>query len=438
VSTALGIAAVTAVIRNLLDNGLIDDQVTSAVGNVAVTALAPDLIPLDKNGASQLNLFLYQVTPNPGWRNVGLPSRDASGERLTNPPLALDLHYLLTAYASKDLHAEILLGYGMQLLHETPVLARPAIRRTLRVPGLVSDPGAQLPPELERIGACGLAEQVEAIKITPATMGTEELSKLWAAFQSRYRPSAAYLATVVLIEAERPTRSPLPVRVPKLYVVPFQEPVIEQVLHQDVPGGPSEARPPMLARHRLVLRGRRLKEDRVRVRIGPRTVEPDPADVSAEQVVVASLAGLPAGVHSVQVIHDRLMGEPPAPHPGVSSNLVAFVLHPEIVAPVVSIGPGLLRVTVDPPVEPMQRVELVLNERSLVLSPPVNRPLRSYSFVVPPRPLGSPSGPVSEIEVPVPGVVTGTYLVRVRVDGAESPLETDTAGAYASPTVTIP
>ena len=77
----------------------------------------------------QLNLFLYQVTPNQGWRNVGpAVRRRRRASRLTNPPLALDLHYLLTAYGAADFEAEILLGYGMQVLHEHPVLDRQAIR----------------------------------------------------------------------------------------------------------------------------------------------------------------------------------------------------------------------------------------------------------------------------------------------------------------------
>ena len=51
--------------------------------------------------------------------------------RLANAPLALDLHYLLSVYSGGDLHAEILLGYAMQLLHEMPVLTRDAIRTAL-------------------------------------------------------------------------------------------------------------------------------------------------------------------------------------------------------------------------------------------------------------------------------------------------------------------
>jgi hypothetical protein len=438
-STALAIASVTAVLKNLLDNGMIDDQVTVSVGSVAVSALAPDLIALDANAGSRLNLFLYHVTPNQGWRNTSLPTRNTDGDRVANPPLALDLHYLLTAYAARDLHAEILLGHGMQVLHETPVLSRPAIRRALGAPDLVKDPDDSLPPELEALGASGLAEQVEAIKITPQMMGTEEVSRLWSAFQSRYRPSAPYVASVVLIEAQHSTRAPLPVRARKLYVAPFSEPIIEGVLGEDDGSPPLQSGPPILARHRLVLQGRQLKGERTLVRVSGLVVEPDSRAVSDTQIVAPLPSGLKAGVQSVQVVHQRLMGDPETPHTGVSSNLAVFVLHPEIVAPVTLPSPSVVRLTVDPPVEPAQRVVMFLNERLQPTSPPAEPPPepRAYSFTLPARPPVSPAGPTSQIDVSTAGVAPGTYLVRVQVDGAESPLGVDPHGAYSSPTVTL-
>src|ERR1043166_2427512 len=103
-SNALAIAGVSAVLKDLLNNGLIDHDIGSLVNApVTVTAMPPDRIKADDLGErAQLNLFLYQITPNMGWNNVGLPSRDSQGVRLTNRPLALDLHYLLTAYGKKD------------------------------------------------------------------------------------------------------------------------------------------------------------------------------------------------------------------------------------------------------------------------------------------------------------------------------------------------
>ncbi|MDH4234862.1 MAG: DUF4255 domain-containing protein, partial [Gallionella sp.] len=209
-SSPLAIAAVTAVLRDLLNNGLIDHDITGSLGsNVDVTAVPPDTIAIDTStGRSQLNLFMHQVTPNAGWRNEGLPSRDGRGTRLSNPPLALDLHYLLTAYGSAELHSEILLGYAMHLLHETPVLDRQAIRTALSG-GTV--PGSILPPAYQALSAADLADQVEQIRITPMTMSTEEMSKLWSALQAHYRPTAAYHVSVVLIEAQRAKRSALPV-----------------------------------------------------------------------------------------------------------------------------------------------------------------------------------------------------------------------------------
>jgi hypothetical protein len=131
-SNALAIAGVTAVIKDLLDSGMIDQAITDTLGaGVIVTSMAPDTVSLDNTDSPQLNLFLHQVTPNVAWRNAALPSRDAAGNRISNPPLALDLHYLLTAYGRAELQAEVLLGYALQLLHETPVLPRDAIRRAL-------------------------------------------------------------------------------------------------------------------------------------------------------------------------------------------------------------------------------------------------------------------------------------------------------------------
>ena len=209
-SSPLAIASVTAVLRDLLNNGFIDHNIVGSVGsNVTITAVPPDTIPLDStNATTQLNLFLYQVTPNLGWRNVDLPSRDARGDRRTNPPLALDLHYLLTAYGAEELHTEILLGYAMYLMHERPTLDRQAIRAALA--GSTVD-GSILPPSYQALSAADLADQVEQIKITPANMNSEEMSKLWSAMQAKYRPTAAYAVSVVLIEAEKPTRSSLPV-----------------------------------------------------------------------------------------------------------------------------------------------------------------------------------------------------------------------------------
>ena len=70
----------------------------------------------------------------------------------SNPPLGIDLHYLVTAYGTDQLHSEILLGAGMQMLHETPFLTRDAVRDSL----------AALPAPLQSLSGSALAEQVGA------------------------------------------------------------------------------------------------------------------------------------------------------------------------------------------------------------------------------------------------------------------------------------
>jgi len=88
------------------------------------------------------------------------------------------------------------------------VLTRDAIRTALNPS---PDVGTTLPPALRALVDSGLEDQVELIKLSPQYFSTEEMSKLWTAMQSHFRPTAAYTASVVLIEARQPARSPLPV-----------------------------------------------------------------------------------------------------------------------------------------------------------------------------------------------------------------------------------
>lgn len=440
-STALAIASVTQVLKDLLNNGLIDHDVTGAIGgNVTVTALPPDRIDTTAaNEPSQLNLFMYQATPNAGWRNEDFPAFNGRGDRVSNPPLALDLHYLLTAYGASELHTDILLGYGMQLLHETPVLAREAIRRALAPPTAVS--GAGLPASLQALSTSELAEQVEQIKITPETMGPEEISKLWAAFQTKYRPTAAYRATVVLIQSHQSTKSALPVRDRKIYVVPFHQPVIDQIKSQAAPGDPIVENQKILPEYRLVLVGGQLKGENVKAQVDGTEVPPATVDVSDTQIIFPLPPTLPAGIHGVQIVHQLKMGSPEELHAGVASNVAAFVLHPRLetiaISNVQGTGTALrsadIALKVKPAIGETQRVTLFLNEITTGAPPP-----HSYSFPLPASALLNPPGPKDTITIAVSGVAAGTYLVRLQVDGAESPLAADAAGQYNAPQVVVP
>jgi hypothetical protein len=438
-SSALAIASVTYVLKDLLNNGLIDHDVSGATGgNIQVSALPPP-DPNTITSGDQLNLYMYRVTFNQGWRNVALPSRDGEGERVSNPPLSLNLHYLLTSYGINELHTEILLGYGMQFLHERPVLDRKSIQRSLADANVES--GSGLPEKYRALSSSELAEQIEQIKITPENLSTEEISKLWTAFGAKYRPTAAYQVSVVLIESKKSTKTALRVKQSNIYVNPIHQPVIEKIKSQKFAGEPIDEDQPVLAGYILVICGRQLKSDDVVVKIGGKEVIPVKDNITDTQISISLPTGLQAGVQSVQVIHHKMMGTPPVLHQGVESNVAAFVLSPSVDPPSVTFipatasEPAKISLSVNPPVKDTQRVILLLNEYHLG---PVTTPSLSYSFQSPVLPPAEPPGFKTIIEIPIHDVKAGTYLVRIQADGAESQLYPDNEGPYTSPTVTIP
>jgi uncharacterized protein DUF4255 len=230
VSTALAIAGVTQVLRDLLNDELVNSNVAGDLGqSVTVTTLPPDrVVPENGTEASQLNVFLRHVTPNSGWRNEEMPSRDGAGRtRLSNPPLALNLHYVISAYGAEPLHAEILLGYAMQLLHENPAIPRDVVRASINAN---ADPDQVLPEALRSLAHSGLADQVEQLRITPEYLSTEDMSKFWTATLAHYRPCAAYQVSVVLIQKENPRPVPLPVLIRNVGARPNLRPRVPAII----------------------------------------------------------------------------------------------------------------------------------------------------------------------------------------------------------------
>ncbi|MBA5872968.1 MAG: DUF4255 domain-containing protein [Nitrospira sp. CR1.2] len=413
-STALAIAGVTAVLRDLLNDGLINHNVSGLLGStVTVSALPPDrVVPVNGTESTQLNLFFHQVTFNTGWRNHALPSRDGSGmQRLSNPPLALDLHYLLSAYSAEELGSEILLGYAMQLLHEVPVLDRQAITTALTPSPSVD---TTLPPALRALAECGLADQVEQIKLVPDPLSSEEMSKLWTAVQSHYRPSAAYVATVVLIESTKPTRSTLPVlsRGPLDPVTKRDRGVVVQadllppfptIQTVAVAGG----QPAATVGATVELSGHHLDGTNPTILLSNSRFainQAVPAGGGGSSIAASfTVPVVPAGLYqlAMQVIR------PSESDPRIS-NAVALVIGPEITTAmpmaVVRDGTGVATIvlSVQPQIQPGQSVSLLLGTRE-----------------VPVAPIAVATG---TLNVQVPDAPTGEFLLRIRVDGIDSPI----------------
>lgn len=200
-SSALAIASVTAVLKNLLGNALIQQSAAGSLGDVTITALPPDRILTGAEERTQLNLHLYRLTPNSGWRRPDVLQK----ERQDTLPLALDLHYLLTAFGERDFQAEVLLGYTIECLQETPVLTGETIRSALA--SISSSNGSSAAPAA--LSASTLIAQLEQIKISPEFLSMEEMSKLWSSLQTRARLSVTYQVSVILIENRRASMAAL-------------------------------------------------------------------------------------------------------------------------------------------------------------------------------------------------------------------------------------
>jgi len=405
-SNFLAIATVTAALSQVLRDGIQSD-----VAGADVTTLDPSAsggaVP-----ATRLNLFLYQVTPNAAFRNADLPTRRSDGQLVQRPQVALDLHYLLTFYGDEvQLEPQRLLGSAVRTLHERPLLTRQKIQQTIVQPLFNAF-----------LGNSNLADGVELVKFTPTSLSLEELSKLWSVFfQIPYRLSVAYQGTVVLIESEEVPQIALPVLERNVYVMPFRQPVIEQVTSQ---AGASQ---PIIAGSTLLILGQRLRGNVTRVRIGGEEVTPPGVSDTQISLPLSSpplpAAALRAGVQGVQVVHKMLMGTPETEHRGVESNVEAFVLHPTITS--VSAINTQVTVQVSPIVGERQRVVLLLNENTTAAP-------AAYTFVDEPRPAGT-----SSIEIAISGVKPAEYFVRLQIDGAESPLDLDPASPTFGPTLTI-
>jgi Pvc16 N-terminal domain len=388
VSSALAVAGVTAVLRELLDAWLQDEDVSGALGgaSASVTAVAPDTVELNgANAVPRLNLFLHQVSQNPGWRNVDLPSRDARGRRKQAPPLALDLHYLLTAYGPQAFQAEVLLGYGMQLLHEMPVLDRQSI-----VDGL--------PAELS---GSHLARQVEQIKVTHEPMTTEEISRLWSALQAKYRPTAAYQVSVVLIESDTGRTATLPVLTRGIAAQTDLAPALPAI---------TAVRPPAAELGEVVaIEGHRLDggdrvvllENRVLglAREIPALAGDEPGE--ARFTLPNQPAALAVGTHALRLRLTR----PGEPGPRETNQLPLTIVPRITTALPLTVardaqGTAVVELNLRPQVRPHQRASLIV-----------------AGLEVPAEPHPSATG---SLTFTIPDAPAGSHLVRVRVDGVDS------------------
>lgn len=418
-TTSLGIAAATAVLRRLLANAIPLSDLGGVIGDIDVSVMPPDLVSPPENGKGRLNLFLYQMLPNPGWRNAGQPSHDATGRRVSNPPLALDLHYMLSAYGTDDVHAQILLGYSALLLHQTRGLSRETIRDTFRPPG-----GGPQPPLDRLLSTSGLDAQEEILKLSLLPLSIDDISRLWAVLGEKYRPSIAFSATVLLMRGSDSARTGLPVTRSRLTVTTSIHPSIDRI------------DPPVTTAGSVafVIGTGLLTPDTV-CRFGSGE-SPRPAAASTPtRLRVLLPTTLRAGTNTMWVAHAARFGDDL--RRGAESNVVPFVLRPAFTRA----DPADPDLTVTDPVITDERISATVSARLDPAAGPgqdvsllLTRGGAAEAYTVPAAPRQADSALVS---FPVTGVVPGEYLARVRVDGAETELTTDADGTFTGPVVDL-
>jgi hypothetical protein len=272
-----------------------------------------------------------------------------------------------------------------------------------------------------------LVGEFERLKITLKPASLDDFSKIWSALQqSNFRRSIAYQASVVQIDSGRPRRSALPVRERRIHAVPLQTPFIARILRDPPFEGVAQA----IAESgdTIVIEGALLSGATTTVRISGTPVPPVTQQDSRLTVVVP--ATLPAGLHTVQIVRELPFPTTPGTtvlHRGFESNVAPLQVIPRLVSPLPpGAGAGAtVTATIAPQVSPQQRTSLLFGD-----------------FEVPRQPVAPGTPPSSTVDFQLPaGLVAippGTYVVRVRVDGAESRLTTNpTTGEYDTPSYVI-
>jgi hypothetical protein len=379
---------------------LLEDRVELPAGVAGATVPVSIGAPPSGEGepdGPQLNLFLYQVTRNGALANQEIPGHGASGAAYGHPPLALDLHFLLTAYGTlnpgdesrqtDDSVAHSLLGSAMRVLHDEAILGEE-----------VEDANGNqiLDPSLQG--------EYERIKLTLEPLTLEDAAKVWTALNRSFRLSVAYQVSVVQVESRRPQAHPQPVGAPppagpRVAVGAGGRPVIEAVHAARRPG------PYAKAGETLVIEGHDLAGDPTLAWVDGRDAAAAVTSARADRVtlVVPDEPALQPGIRSLRVGHGALLGDPPSPRVGAKSNTAAFVLIPAIdTVAVVGGGDPVLRVRGDRLLAPAVECLTLVGDRAV--------PADEYD----------PASTARELRMPLPDGAAGGESVRVRVNGAES------------------
>jgi hypothetical protein len=302
----------------------------------------------------------------------------------------------------------------MQVLHETPALARDYIRETWAA--------GNLTPAEQAVADSRLADQIEQIKISPLSLSIDEISKLWTAIQSKYRPTVVYRVSVVLIEGAKPTRTPLPVlrrgpedRGPVAVAPPF--PSLSRVFPAR-----AEMLPAAGLGEDLVIVGDQLGDAAV-VRVtharlqNSRELAARPAGTTSEVILhIPSAAEDPQVLHTwASGIYTLLLVVRRPNLPAWTTNAVPFALAPTVTLQRPAGTPVPLAVAAGDIVT-MSCVPRIRADQEHTVALMLGMEPVSITSIATPADTTQPT----TLRFTVPAAPTGEYLVRLRVDGVDS------------------
>lgn len=179
--------------------------------------------PLDRPGTdARLNWFLYRLEPAPAYLNMEPPVTGWRTRR-GRPPLALSLHYLLTADAgeltetgSEDDVAHAGLSALMSALHDSGIFG-------------TDTPVATAPDRTLTDVAPALDGLVEPLRITLEPVPFDTVTGVWGTGSAALRLSVAYQVSLVTVPAQQPFVAGPPVLERRVGVAPSLAPVISSV-----------------------------------------------------------------------------------------------------------------------------------------------------------------------------------------------------------------
>lgn len=418
-SNHLAIATVTATLQRTLQV-----SIQKEFEGARITTVSPSEVG-QGTPETGVNIFMYQVITNPALHNVDVAPMRTRGNPVKRQA-ALDLYYMLSCYGNNnDLAPQRLLGSVVQAMNDRRVITQEMIREACQ------------DATLSFLQTSNLADQVQKINILPLDLNLEDLSKTWSVFfQTPYILSVAYKALVVLVDGRESLGRALPVRGRNgSGLSPFStQPQIERVMAK------SGTTDPIFTDSTVLIKGQHLKgTPQTQVRIGP--IEVTPTVVSPTQIELSLAALSPqtlkAGVQTLQVIHPLMeaVSGNPRKRRGPESNGAPLVIRPRVVqanvSQIVDVDDDLcdahLSVQIDLPVDPEQKGVLSLSEwwtaqdeRWQLLQDKQVEPPTTYLFDAAKH---RESG--DTLHFVLSDVKPGAYLVRVLIDGAESPLEAD-------------